>query len=203
MITTHSARASVSETLAQWIASFPFDIKILLDIASDRHLDTARRALAVGVLSYILTPIDVLPDTLRSLGLIDDVVMLRLALAAIWDGQSDRRNLYVKMHPNLMSTLDEDVTFLDQALGTASDGVRQLTLRQARRTYRNATPEQVIYSDDLIEHLFTDATKFAARLRADSSSPLRTLARFSPQDIVRLLETGLREEARRHAQSET
>jgi len=199
MAATHPERLSASETLAHWIANFPFDIKILLDIAADRHLDTPKRALAIGVLSYILTPIDVLPDKLRSLGLIDDVMMLRLALAIIWDEKSDRRVLYEKMHPGVMSTLDQDVAFLEQAMGTACDGIRQLTLRQIDRPYQQATPQQVIYSDDLIEHLFTDATQFAARLRADISLPMRTLARFSPQEIVRLLETGLREEAWRTA----
>lgn len=197
MVTSHSERLSVSEVLAQWIANFPFDIKILLDIANDRHIETPKRALAVGVLGYILTPIDVLPDKLRSLGLIDDVIMLRLALAVIWEEGGDRRDLYVEMYPRVMTTLDEDVAFLEGALGTACDSIRQLTLRQAQRTYRDTTPMQVIYSDDLIDYLFTDATKFAARLRAASSSPMRTLARFSPQEIVRLLETGLREEARR------
>jgi uncharacterized membrane protein YkvA (DUF1232 family) len=187
MAQPHSERLSISQILAQWIASFPFDIKILLDIAGDRRLDTLRRALAIGVLSYILTPADVLPDTLRSLGLIDDVIMLRLTLAAIWEGQTDWRDLYVKMHPNIMAALDDDVAFLKQVLGIAYEGVCQLALSQV----------QVVYSDDLVEYLFTDATKFAARLRADPASPMRTLARFGPEDIAWLLENGLRQEARR------
>lgn len=197
MAQPHSERLSISQILAQWIANFPFDIKILLDIAGDRRLDTLRRALAIGVLSYILTPADVLPDTLRSLGLIDDVIMLRLTLAAIWDGQTDWRNLYVKMHPNIMAALDDDVAFLKQVLGIAYEGVCQLALSQVQRTYREATAVQVVYSDDLVEYLFTDATNFAARLRADPASPMRTLARFSPEDIAWLLENGLHQEARR------
>jgi hypothetical protein len=101
------------------------------------------------------------------------------------------------MHPGVMSTFDADVAFLKQTLGTACEGIRQLTLRQTQRRYRQATPWQVIHSDDMVERLFTDATQFAARLRADSSSPMHTLARFSPQEIARLLEIGLREEIQR------
>lgn len=202
MAGTNPDSMSPCETLAHWIANFPFDIKILLDIAGDKHLDIPKRALAIGVLSYILTPIDVLPDKLRSLGLVDDVMMLRLALATIWDEKSDRYNLYMKMHPGVMSTLDQDAAFLEKTLGTAYDGIHQLTLRQINRTYRQSTPEQVIYSDDLIDQIFNDATQFAARLRSDSSLALRTLARFSPPEIARLLETGLREEARREKRLE-
>lgn len=65
--------------LARWATSLIALWKLL------RHAQTPRpiKLLAVGVLVYVVSPVDLLPDVVPGLGLVDDLVLVPLAVSAI------------------------------------------------------------------------------------------------------------------------
>ena len=50
---------------------------------SYRHVSGASIALLVAALVYLVTPIDVIPDTLGALGFVDDVAVVQTAIEAV------------------------------------------------------------------------------------------------------------------------
>ena len=69
------------ELFSEWINSLPDDTKTL-QAAVDAE-DTPREAkrMLVGGLSYLLRKIDIVPDYLTGVGVVDDVFVLRIAAA--------------------------------------------------------------------------------------------------------------------------
>lgn len=71
-----SARRLVASILRQ----LPDFFRLLAGLFRDPRVSRADKALALGVLAYVLAPIDLIPDVLGIFGLTDDVFLIGLAL---------------------------------------------------------------------------------------------------------------------------
>ena len=79
--------------------------KLMARLARDPRVPITRKVLAAVVLGYVVSPIDVIPDFFLGVGLLDDVVLVALALANLmesagpevvlehWDGSEDGLDL--------------------------------------------------------------------------------------------------------------
>ena len=86
-------------------AVLPNTAKLLGRLTRDTRVPITRKVLAALVLVYVVSPIDLIPDFLLGLGLIDDLVLVALALANLmesagpevvrqhWDGSEDALDL--------------------------------------------------------------------------------------------------------------
>jgi uncharacterized membrane protein YkvA (DUF1232 family) len=87
--------------LGEALALLPNLVRLLLRLARDSRVPTAEKVLLLGTITYVITPLDMLPDVIPFVGQIDDLylvalVVLRLlsrteaeALTEHWDGPGD------------------------------------------------------------------------------------------------------------------
>ena len=64
------------------------------------------KAIIIGALGYLISPIDVVPDAIRIAGLADDLAVLLYALGKVWSQVDD--NLKDKAKEKLSKWFDED-----------------------------------------------------------------------------------------------
>ena len=89
----------------------PNTAKLLGRLVRDTRVPITRKVLAASVLVYVVSPVDLIPDFFLGLGLVDDLVLVALALANLmesagpevvhehWDGSEDALDL-------LLATVD-------------------------------------------------------------------------------------------------
>lgn len=65
------------------ILQLPAIAGLVWRLMGDRRVSKVDRALFVGVLAYILAPIDLLPDFVVMLGFVDDLYLVGLALSRL------------------------------------------------------------------------------------------------------------------------
>ena len=92
-----SARQQVKELLLL----IPNFIKLLYRLLGDKRVSTQDKALLLGTVAYVISPLDFLPDAIPFLGQIDDLLLVALilkrvmnsvdrsVLLAYWDGKED------------------------------------------------------------------------------------------------------------------
>ena len=68
------------ERLKAWADRIKRDVLALWLAARDRRTPWAAKAVAAGVVAYALSPIDLIPDFIPVLGLLDDAVLLPLGI---------------------------------------------------------------------------------------------------------------------------
>lgn len=61
------------------IPLIPRLVKLLWGLLRDRRVPLVERALVVGVIAYVVSPLDLIPDVLGVLGLTDDLFLLAVA----------------------------------------------------------------------------------------------------------------------------
>jgi uncharacterized membrane protein YkvA (DUF1232 family) len=72
-----------ADAMRAGIVSLPQDLKAMLRIIEDPELDDAGRLLACGALLHVLSGKNAIPGVKGTLGLVDDVLVLRLTLERI------------------------------------------------------------------------------------------------------------------------
>lgn len=73
-------RRSARKLVVTILRQLPNFFRMLVGIFRDPRVARADKALALGVLAYVLAPIDLIPDILGIFGLTDDVFLIGLAL---------------------------------------------------------------------------------------------------------------------------
>lgn len=69
--------------LREWAAELKAEIKAISRAARDRRTPPAARILAIAVAAYAASPIDLIPDFIPVLGLVDDLIILPLGIALV------------------------------------------------------------------------------------------------------------------------
>jgi uncharacterized membrane protein YkvA (DUF1232 family) len=69
--------------LRQWAGAIRRDAVVLYLAARDPRMPWPVKVLAVIVAAYALSPIDLIPDVIPVIGLLDEVILLPLAIAGI------------------------------------------------------------------------------------------------------------------------
>ncbi|HEX2554579.1 MAG TPA: DUF1232 domain-containing protein [Microvirga sp.] len=73
----------VSDRLRDWARRIKRDLAAVAGAARDPRTPTIARVLAVVVVAYALSPIDLIPDVVPVLGLLDDVILVPLGLLLV------------------------------------------------------------------------------------------------------------------------
>lgn len=68
------------ETLKQLVRDLPHFVKLLWAVYRDPRVSRIDKGIVLGVLGYLVLPIDLIPDTLPFIGHVDDIYLLALAL---------------------------------------------------------------------------------------------------------------------------
>lgn len=69
--------------LLPWVLAVPDFFVLMVRLARDERVPAVTKAMAVAVIAYIITPIDLIPDAIPILGEVDDVGVVLFALEQI------------------------------------------------------------------------------------------------------------------------
>jgi uncharacterized membrane protein YkvA (DUF1232 family) len=70
-------------SMQEWLRLLPDMAKLIGGWMGDQRVPWRNKATLVGVIVYIISPIDILPDLIPVLGQVDDLAMLGVALRAL------------------------------------------------------------------------------------------------------------------------
>ncbi len=79
---------------------------ILFYMLQSKNVSIKDKALILGALGYLISPLDAIPDAIPIMGLGDDLAVLTFALKKIWDNVSDE--VREKAMSKLTKWFDED-----------------------------------------------------------------------------------------------
>ncbi len=113
------------------IPVLPRFLRLLGGLLLDRRVRWADRALALGVIAYVLMPLDLIPDVLGVLGLTDDLFLLALAIRRLVAGAGPE---VVRSHWTGSPERLEEVTRGLEDLGALVPGPVRRALRSVAGT---------------------------------------------------------------------
>jgi uncharacterized membrane protein YkvA (DUF1232 family) len=73
--------ANHMERMKQWIDTFADDVATLQKIVTNEKVPREARVMAAGALGYLVTRMDLIPDWEETCGIIDDAMIMRVAIA--------------------------------------------------------------------------------------------------------------------------
>lgn len=199
---TNSAQTNTFEIFIQVIKKFLLDLgvnaKLFNELAADEALPMWVRSLATGVLLYLNSPIDIIPEKFRFIGLIDDVLIMIVGLVIIVPKISDVKLKYYQDNYEAVGKIGEYEVKLKSTLGILWERLIQIVETLPKRTYKNKTTEEVAQSANLREEVFDNTMIIVANLGLDPKTlDKETRLLPTPEKVMVLLSSGL-EDAQKH-----
>jgi uncharacterized membrane protein YkvA (DUF1232 family) len=185
------------EWIQEWIISLPIDLKVLLEISGDSQVGIPARSLAVGTLAYVVYFADLIPDKIPVLGLIDDVIVIRLSLEVIRGLEPERMKYYEGKYPTTFARFAEAIEVLKSALGLIYDALMALVEKLKNRRFKGHTAEEAARSEEVREEMFDEAMEYVANLNLNPDVVHKVLLEAPSHQVINLLTSGLEEEDKR------
>ncbi len=122
--------SSLREMAREALLLIPNFLKLLYRLVADKRVMASEKAILLGTVMYMISPLDFLPDAIPFLGQIDDILLVALVLKRFlnsvdryvvlshWDGPAD-----------LLLAIDRILEFTRYIL---PDGVYNKVVRKAR-----------------------------------------------------------------------
>jgi uncharacterized membrane protein YkvA (DUF1232 family) len=187
--------------IKHWLANLGVNSRIFVDMMGDEALPMPARTLATGVLIYLNLPIDIIPDRLKAIGLVDDVIVMIIGLSIIIPILPEDRLRYYKQKYEAVAKIDEQTEILKSALGILWDRLAQFVNNLRARSYKKKTTEEVVQSAELREDLFDETMIYIADLNLDPETISKSLP--PPERVMGLLASGMEEEQERQDGEDT
>ncbi len=110
---------------AKLMLSLPTYVRLVWGLARDARTPLGLKVLLGGALTYVVTPIDLIPDVVPILGHADDLTVLLLVLDLfISNAPAEVREEHLARARKGESTLDEDLAELRVLMGSRFDRIR-------------------------------------------------------------------------------
>jgi uncharacterized membrane protein YkvA (DUF1232 family) len=156
--------------LRSWVESFADDIETLKAVVDSEATPAGARKLAAGGLGYTVTRMDLVPDWNDTLGVLDDVMVLRTCLAAA--GAEVDSGLPAKVSA-AVGRLVNDADRIEEILGEVYPRFKAYCARLADTAVRGRTPQQVVSDPEargvLYEEIAEDLKRLPSASFSDSS----------------------------------
>lgn len=111
--------------LAQLVWKLPTYARLVWGIVRDGRTPLPLKALLVGGLAYLLTPLDLVPDALPIIGQADDLTILLIVLDVfVANAPEPVRREHLERARNGTARLDEDLARLRALMGDRYDQIR-------------------------------------------------------------------------------
>ncbi len=110
---------------ARVMLQLPTYARLVWGLARDPRTPVGLKALLAGALTYVLTPVDLIPDVIPIVGVADDLTVLLLVLDIfISNAPADVRDEHLQRAAVGQAVLDEDLARLRSLLGHRYDQIR-------------------------------------------------------------------------------
>lgn len=193
------------ELIRTWLLHFEINTQVFVELMNDEELSLSVRAIAAGVLIYVVSPFDIIPEkakVLKVLSLIDDVVVMIAGLSIAVPMMPDPRLEYYKAKYQAVAQISDYVDILKAILGILWDRIRQFVEKLRNHRYKRQTAEEVAQSSEMREDLFDEAMEFVADLNLDPETLDKELEALpAPEKVISLLASGIQEDEERQAKA--
>jgi uncharacterized membrane protein YkvA (DUF1232 family) len=71
---------TLKTTMAELLLFIPNLLKLLVDLLRDARVSSADKAILAGTILYVIAPIDVIPDFIPFIGMVDDSYLMAIAI---------------------------------------------------------------------------------------------------------------------------
>ena len=187
------------QIIKKWLIDLGVNTQLFNELAGDEALPMWARSLATGVLLYLDVPVDLIPEKLRFIGLIDDMLVMIVGLAIIVPQIPEERLMYYRQQKyEAVDKIGEYEQIVKSTLGILWERLTIFVETLRKRTYRNKTTEEVAQSTELREALFDETMVFVANLGLDPETlDKETKLLPSPEKVMSLLSSGMEEAQKR------
>lgn len=98
-------RRKMRARMKDYILFIPNLLRLLIDLLRDPRVSSADKAIVAGTIIYVISPIDILPDLIPFIGLVDDAYLIGISVLRIlnradraivmehWQGAHDIKEL--------------------------------------------------------------------------------------------------------------
>ena len=180
------------QVVKKWLTDLGVNAQLFNELAGDEALPMRVRSLATGVLLYLDLPVDLIPEKLRFIGLIDDMLVMIVGLVIIVPQIPEERLTHYRQKYEAVDKIGEYEQILKSTLGILWERLTRLVETLQKRTYKNKTTEEVAQSAELREALFDETMVFVANLGLDPETlDKETTSLPSPEKVMGLLSSGL------------
>jgi uncharacterized membrane protein YkvA (DUF1232 family) len=184
-----------------WLLNFEVNSQFFVEIMNDEELPLAARTLAVGILAYVLSPIDLIPEKIKALrvvALLDDVVIMIIGQSIIVPLMPESRREHYKLKYEAVAQISDYEETLKAALGILWDTLVQFVENMRKRSFKKQTAEEIASSSELREDLFDETMIYVANLNLDPATLDQELKALpSPEKVIGLLAGGVEESQKR------
>jgi uncharacterized membrane protein YkvA (DUF1232 family) len=186
------------KVIKKWLIGLGVNAQLFIELAGDGALPMWVRKLAAGVLFYLNVRVDLIPEKLRFIGLIDDVLVMIVGLGIIVPQiPEERLNNYCQKY-EAVGQIGEYEQIIKSTLGILWERLTRFVETLQKRTYKNKTTEEVVQSAELREALFDETMVFVANIGLDPETlDKETKSLPSPEKVMGLLSSGLEESQKR------
>jgi uncharacterized membrane protein YkvA (DUF1232 family) len=184
--------------IKKWLINLGVNAQLFIDLAGDEALPMLVRSIAAGVLFYLNVRVDLIPEKLRFIGLIDDVLVMIIGLGMIVPQIPEERLTCYCQKYEAVDKIGEYEQIVKSTLGILWERLTRLVETLQKRTYKNKTAEEVAQSAELREELFDETMVFVANLGLDPETLDKETKQLpSPEKLMGLLSSGLEEAQKR------
>ena len=164
------------EAFKEWIASLREDIDTLKGIVVTSKIDSGARIYAAAALNYLVSRMDLVPDWEETVGLIDDVMVVRLCVELASQHRLDQ-DLEDAAHIVAVGRLLNEVPRIDAFLGASlSADLRGYCRKLTETPVRGRSCSKILESEAERSKLFEEVDQDLQRMPAASFEDPSALA---------------------------
>jgi uncharacterized membrane protein YkvA (DUF1232 family) len=156
------------EMVSEWVESFREDVNALVKVVDTEAVPEDARKYAAAALNYLVTRMDLIPDWTETIGVVDDVLVLRtcVSLAATY-GLAE--NLEDADAIVAVGRLTNEADRIGDILGDdLAAKLRKHCARMADTAVRGRTPEAIVRDPELRAKLYEEIQDDLNRMPASS-----------------------------------
>jgi uncharacterized membrane protein YkvA (DUF1232 family) len=155
---TRKEKGEVKDRMKNMMMFLPNMVKLLGNLLKDARVPTAEKALFIGAIVYVISPIDLIPDVLPFIGQVDDLYVVALTLLRLlnrtdesvvrqhWSGGGDivgLANSAAKLAPMLLPKRISRVISSEVELAPTGKALNSLTKKKQPLVIEIPQPEDI------------------------------------------------------------
>lgn len=166
------------EIVSDWVDSLREDVETLKKVVESDKVEADARRYAAAALNYLITRMDLIPDWTDSIGVVDDVLILRMCvdLASAYDldeGLSGQTKVLVDI-----GRLGNDIERVEQVVGAELFAkLRKYTARIADNPVRGRTAQRIVDDKEARSQLYAEIDEELRRMPAATFSDAKAAER--------------------------
>ena len=154
------------EAFKEWVSTIREDIETIKSIVETEKVDEDARKFAATALNYLVARMDLVPDWEESVGVLDDVMVLRVCLELAGqhglDEQLEDSDIIVAV-----GRLSNEVKLIEDYLGAELYAhFRKYCARQSSESVRGRSPETVVNDAEARAALYSEVDAELLRMPA-------------------------------------